>query len=547
MTNTSTSPKFPHKSVPNPVLATGFIPEKNEDLGAEITRLAGHINAAQYRFLKLLAALIERKAWGGDSGMKTPAHWLNYYCGIDLGAAREKVRVAKSLESLPLIDAAFSTGAISYSKVRAMTRTATPANEDYYLHIAKNGTASHVEILVRKHQRAERLNQGCQDKAQHDAREFSWFYDDDGMLVFRGKLPAEDGAVFLKAMEAMLETLRVENLQQVQVEPEQRETDAEDKTLSRKGSEAAPDDQSHGQCGNYTDEQLQNPLAQSQFTDQTATSQQSQQIASIDVSAETSVTDNAGEMAVDTCTQKRADALVLMSEHLLATLDRGPVPLPGGEKYQIMLHINANSQQGTEHAQCQLDNGACFTPLSSETMRRLVCDASLVTALEDAAGNVLNIGRKTRTVPPAIRRALNIRDRGCRAPGCCESRFVDAHHIRHWCDGGETSLDNLVLLCRHHHRLLHQGVISIRKEGIDSGSEAQLVFTNVAGRKIEYSLFPQFRAPTTGPEKTMEVEIANRELGLEIDSRTAITAWRGEVMDYAMAVEALLGRGALGQ
>ena len=103
MTNTSTSPKFPHKSVPNPVLATGFIPEKNEDLGAEITRLAGHINAAQYRFLKLLAALIERKAWGGDSGMKTPAHWLNYYCGIDLGAAREKVRVAKSLESLPLI------------------------------------------------------------------------------------------------------------------------------------------------------------------------------------------------------------------------------------------------------------------------------------------------------------------------------------------------------------------------------------------------------------------------------------------------------------
>ena len=104
-----------------------------------------------------------------------------------------------------------------------------------------------------------------------------------------------------------------------------------------------------------------------------------------------------------------------------------------------------------------------------------------------------------------------------------------------------------MLLCRHHHRLLHQGVIYIRKEGIDSGSEAQLVFTNVAGRKIEYSLFPQFRAPTTGPEKTMEVEIANRELGLEIDSRTAITAWRGEVMDYAMAVEALLGRGALGQ
>ena len=205
-----------------------------------------------------------------------------------------------------------------------------------------------------------------------------------------------------------------------------------------------------------------------------------------------------------------------------------------------MVHINANSQQGTEHAQCQLDHGACLTPLSSETMRRLVCDASLVTVWEDSAGNVLNIGRKTRTVPPAIHRALNIRDRGCRVPGCCESRFVDAHHIRHWCDGGETSLNNLVLLCRHHHRLLHQGLIAIHKECIDS--ELQLVFTNAAGRKVEPSLFPQFRTPATAPEKTMEIEIANREFGLEIDTRTAITAWRGEGMDYSLAVEALLGR-----
>ena len=547
MTNPSPSPVSPHESIPNPIIPMSFIPEKDEDLGDEITRLAGHINAAQYRFLKLLAALIERKAWGGDSGMKTPAHWLNYYCGIDLGAAREKVRVAKCLQSLPLIDVAFSTGAISYSKVRAMTRTATPENEDYYLDIAKHGTASHVEILVRQHQRAERLNQGCQDKAQHDAREFNWFYDDDGMLVFRGKLPAADGAVFLKAMDAMLQTLRAKNLQQPEIESAQRETDAEAKTFARKYSEARQEDQSLDRCGHDSEQQLQNPLAQCQLPDQTVSSQQCQQIESIDVSAETSVTDIAGEMVADTFTQKRADALVLMSEHLLATLDRGLVPLPGGEKYQVMVHINANSQNGTEQAPCQLDNGVCLTPLCSETMRRLACDASLVTAVEDAAGNVLNIGRKTRTVPPAIRRALNIRDRGCRVPSCCESRFVDAHHIRHWCDGGETSLGNLVLLCRHHHRLLHQGVIAINKECIESGSEAQLVFTNAAGRKIEDSLFPQFRAPSTGPEKTMEIEIANRELGLEIDSRTAITAWRGEVIDYGLAVAALLDRGSVGQ
>jgi len=291
---------------------------------------------------------------------------------------------------------------------------------------------------------------------------------------------------------------------------------------------------------------LQKSLAQCQPTDQTCSSQQSRQIDASGVSAETSLADSTGDLAADTFTQKRADALVLMSEHLLATLDRGLSPLPGGEKYQVMVHINANSLQATEPAPCQLDNGAGLTPLCPETMRRLACDASLVTVVEDAVGNVLNIGRKTRTIPPAIRRALTVRDRGCRVPGCCESRLVDAHHIHHWCDGGETSLENLVLLCRHHHRWLHQGFIAIDKECIVSGSEAQLVFTNAAGRKIEASLFPQFRAPSTGPEQTMGIEIANRELGLEIDSRTAITAWRGEVMDYGLAVEALLDRGSVG-
>jgi len=121
--------------LPNQVEHEMPIPLDNAELVRAITRLAGHINAAQYRFLKMLAALVERNAWGGN-GIKSPAHWLNYYCGINLGAAREKVRVAKCLATLPKIDAAFRSGAISYSKVRAMTRSATPDNEDFLLRIA---------------------------------------------------------------------------------------------------------------------------------------------------------------------------------------------------------------------------------------------------------------------------------------------------------------------------------------------------------------------------------------------------------------------------
>ncbi len=203
-----TSMPPPSRFSPEALVDPSWIPADNQQLSDEITRLAGHINAAQYRFLKLLDVLIEREARGGDSGIKSPADWLNYYCGIALGAAREKVRVAKCLGSLPLIDKAFASGAISYSKVRAMTRTATPDNEEYLLSIAQHGTAQHVETLVRHTQRAKRLCADSKEESvrnQHEAREFSYYYDDDGMLVFKGKLTAEDGAVFLKAMDAVMQ------------------------------------------------------------------------------------------------------------------------------------------------------------------------------------------------------------------------------------------------------------------------------------------------------------------------------------------------------
>ena len=94
--------------------------------------------------------------------------------------------------------------------------------------------------------------------------------------------------------------------------------------------------------------------------------------------------------------------------------------------------------------------------------RRLACDCATVHWLEDSDGNTLNIGRKSRTIPPAIRRALNHRDQGCRFPGCTAHKYTDAHHIHHWADGGETRLDNLVTLCRHHHRAVHEGGFSVQ-------------------------------------------------------------------------------------
>ena len=121
---------------------------------------------------------------------------------------------------------------------------------------------------------------------------------------------------------------------------------------------------------------------------------------------------------------------------------------------------------GTGQAVIELDGGG--VDVSAETSRRLACDAAVVVLHEGADGSALDVGRKTRSIPPAIRRALSARDTGCRFPGCT-ARHCDAHHLVHWADGGRTSLDNLVLLCRRHHRLLHEG--GYRIEGERSGDE----------------------------------------------------------------------------
>ena len=103
--------------------------------------------------------------------------------------------------------------------------------------------------------------------------------------------------------------------------------------------------------------------------------------------------------------------------------------------------------------------------LAAETVRRVACDSAIVRILESGDGEPLDVGRKTRVISPALHRALRRRDRGCRFPGCVNTRFVDGHHIQHWADGGATRLDNLVLLCRHHHRLLHEGGYYVVKDG----------------------------------------------------------------------------------
>ena len=214
---------------------------------------------------------------------------------------------------------------------------------------------------------------------------------------------------------------------------------------------------------------------------------------------------------------QRADAL-------LALATQG-----SGVDTELVVHVDAEvlADDGAE-GRAELEHGPSVCP---ETVRRLGCDCGIVTLSEDAHGAPLSVGRKTRSIPPAIRRALRSRDQGCRFPGCTRSHSVEGHHIRHWSKGGETSLENLVQLCYHHHRLVHEGGFAVRHRG-----GGQFEFTRPDGQPV-LPLLPPERLTALAADILRE---ANRQRGLRIDATTNECLWDGVRMDEDLAVAGLI-------
>ena len=498
--------------------------DDNDELSDQITYMAAQLNAGNYRFLKLLGVFDSRDGWEG-AGIMSCVHWLNWKCGMSFSTARAKVRVARCLQNhLPLINKAFSKGELSYSKVRAMTRVANDDNEEFLLMIARHGTASHMEKLVRKYQMVERLQLSDLDELQHESRQLIRSQDCEGMWCFSIKLPPEQGGILVKAIDHVVEQ--------------------QNKPIH---------------------------LTKAQFKQQ-----QAAKFFNTGDSAESPVLVDTANYA-----QKRADALSAISEHYVASVtmddEGGEIKaLAGHERCQLVLHVDINTlrkhsccesqvgedasaeaasgdqapnnahkdqNQNKESEKCQQHDTPSSLDkqwISPDNARRLGCDASLYTVLEDEDGNVLNVGRKTRVIPPAIERALAIRDETCRFPGCTSCQYVDIHHIQHWANGGETKMGNLVKLCRFHHNQLHLGAFTLEfatKASADEPTKHKkqnnnptLLFKAPSGEVIEN----EQRLPECNVEGFFE------QLWPDIDSHTADSRWCGEVMDYGMAVDGLL-------
>ena len=327
-----------------------------ETLGDKIVILAAHIAAATYRMLVMIAEFDEREGWKAG-GHKNCAAWLAFRTGFDAGACREKVRAARALRGLPQIGDAMARGELSFAKVRALTRVATADNEEALLDFASGATAAQTERLVRSWKRMCRDDEAEWERGCHARRCLSVFPDGDGMFRIQGTLDPEVGALLMRAIEAA--------------------SDALYRTDRRGDADEAAGDEIAG--------------------DETVS----------EVTPE----------------QRRADAMGLLAERAMsagfASDDAHASRGSRAERYQVMLHVELDTLDGTAGpGLSELSDGS---RVSAETSRRIACDAGLVqitrkAAAKDQPAHILNVGRRTRTIPPAIRRALDVRDGGCRFP-----------------------------------------------------------------------------------------------------------------------------------
>jgi hypothetical protein len=463
-------------------------PDALEELGDRIATLAAHIHAADYRLLVLLEEFDRRRGFE-PSGHRSCAEWLHFRTGLDMNTAREKVRAARALVDLPETSAAMARGELSFAKVRAVTRAATPETEAELVAFARGATVAETERFVRAWRKLDRLDEEAFERERHRSRRVS-IRPDEGMYVIRGRLEHEVGALLMRAIEMAADEIYRTTARSEELEPTQRWADALGLIAERVMAVG---------------------------------------FGAEDVSAETHESDREHASAARGLLETGPAA---SAKAVTCGCAEAPVSGSRAERYQVVLHVDTDTlSEGGEGGRSHLEDG---TRVSAETARRLSCDSAFVRIRRGPDGSVLDVGRRTRSIPPAIRRALEIRDGGCRFPGC-GLRFTSGHHIVHWADGGPTSLENLILLCRFHHRLIHQEGFGVEWDDLVDGP----AFQDPRGRRI-----PDWPAPARLPGDPVEALVrAHMKAGIDPHALTASSRWKSQPdipwVEYVRVLEAL--------
>ena len=468
-----------------------------EALGEEIAELGAHIDAAEHRFLTCLREFDRREGWF-KQGCKSAAHWLSWRLGMSLRVAHEKVRMARALENLPQIDQAFSKGEVSYSKVRAMTRVATPDTDAALLEVARYTTGADLERVCRVYRGVDVATSTAYPTVQQ--RRFVRRYElESGMVRLEIQLPpVEADAVWESIASIADREARDAQRMSPKVEPSEAERSAE------QGAEAEPSQAEHEPEAECSAEHEPEP-------------EPSQ--AEHEAEPEHSAPERQGSR------EEREEALADAFIYLCEVGRKHAGESLGGAMHDLMVHIDAQRLRADGKTVAGLlENGA---PLTGDVLRRLACDAACVAVIRGEEGEPLSVGRKTRTIPPSIARALRVRDGGCRFPGCQHRRHVDGHHIEHWVDGGKTSLDNLVLLCRYHHTLLHESGFSLER------TDDRLVFRSPDGTEI----VPVPSRGLAAPVSTDSLRAGDQR---SITAETNEPRWDGEPIQMDEVIDMLI-------
>jgi hypothetical protein len=552
--------------------------EELEALGEEIATFAARVDVATHALITKLRQFDEHEGWA-RADFVTCAHWLSWRTGIGLNAAREKVRVARALGELPRTEKLFSRGELSYSKVRAITRVATPEQEEDFVDIALHSTASQTERLARAYQRTHDDKDDTIPKPRRYVRRSDSF---GGMVRIEMQLPPEEAELVWEALKSAMDAdgksgdaaRGASNMNGPDDKPDASGS-SEGRADASVGAMDTPrraEDDSAAEASDVTAETSETAAASRRTPASTSATQQGatpEDPASasaavpgaaadherVDASAPTSeratesaigpsrvtaeTRDGAGVPAgeptskgghdhVDGCCagapilpandgerreEARADAMVDLARAYLRTRSRTL-----GSGYELVV-ITTKEQlaKGRSGAGGVMRNG---TPLPLDVARMLACDSARVNMTADETGALLDVGRSTRTIPPAIARALWIRDGSCRVPGCCRRRHLQAHHIEHWVDGGATCLANLMLVCAYHHKCIHEGRLFVEVQ------DGKLVFRDAQGKE-------RLAAPPSAAtgEELEALERFLRDADLHLDPSLNEPRWDGTPLD----------------
>ena len=452
-------------------------------LAGKICAAAADAARAQDILLELLG---EFDAVGGIrhwSGFKSLAHWLSWACSMTPGVAREHVRVAKGSRRMPMVAGLFGEGRLWYSKVREVTRVVDVVDEQRLAGLAVTATASQLARIISGFRAAEGMR-----ISQQTRRKVSWYEGEDGMIDFWARLPKDEAALVIAAIDTAKD----------QFGP----------------PPAKPD-----------------PCRDAAQVPASGVGVYSSADALLDVARgflDTAPQDRSGE--------DRTLVVVQVSAEQLGDVSAGTPPAVRRCCSRVRprrWNVPAGTAQPAE-AVCHI---ARVGSVEAATAQRHACDSPLLGVIVDAHGGVLALGRTRRLVSRAQRRALLLRDKMCRYPGCHQTRHLKAHHVVPWAAGGRTDLDNLILLCQWHHTAVHEGGVTIAADADG------WVFTKPDGRPcddwVDDDNLARHLAFALHQRQHQQAQLAVVDSFQHPDAATIRPRWTGEPFDLHACVQAL--------